>query len=147
MIYHVEHFGSELKLQLLAEGRCFEQRQVQIRVTRTDQRIAAEAPEVLRSGQAGSCAAVARRVQSAGYFEGRQVQEIVRCVSARIRVSHDVRAREEFACAVVVVKQIDVKRAPRAQCEDPIKLPAVAELRIALPKSWNVISERPHQPV
>src|SRR6185369_9239602 len=147
MIEYIENLGSELQLQLLAERRRFEQRQIQVRVARTDQRVAAQAAKVLSARYARRRAAVARWVQSARDLERRKVQEIVGRVSACIRIADDVGSRKEFARAVVVVKQVHVKRAPASQREDPVQLPAVAEFRVALQESRNLIAERPHQPM
>src|SRR6266404_5453708 len=112
MIEYIEDFGSELQLKLFAERRRLEQRQVQIRIARTDQRVATQATKVLGARYARRRAAVSVRVQRARDLERRQVQEIVRRVSSRVWVADAVGARAEFACAVVVVKQVDVKWTP-----------------------------------
>src|SRR5438093_4166482 len=93
---YAEHFGPDLKLQLLAERRRLEQRQIEICVPGTYQRVPAQASEVLRARSARGCAAVACRVQRARDLERRQVQEVVGRVRAGERIADEVRARKEL---------------------------------------------------
>src|SRR6185503_12704661 len=110
MIEDVEDLGSQLNFQLLSDVRVFEDREVDVVITRTAQGIATKRTEMPGAGNARTGAAVARGIKRARHFEGRQVDKPIRRACARIRITDEIGSREKLAGVVVVVKQRQVKR-------------------------------------
>jgi hypothetical protein len=72
-------------------------------------------------------------------LKGREVQKPFVAGRARVGVADEVWAREELARAVVVVEEVQVERIPRAERDDAVQLPAVAEARVLLPEVRHVV--------
>ena len=130
MIEDVEDLGSQLNFQLLSDVRVFEDREVDVVITRATQGIATKRTKMPGAGNARTGAAIARRIKCAGNFEGRQVDELIRRACACIRITDDIGSREKLARVVVIVKQRQVKRIAGANGDDRVELPAFAETRM-----------------
>lgn len=110
VIQDIKNLRAQLQRDVFGYFRRFEHRKIEIFIPRTDERISAEAAEMI-----GSRHANAVRVERAGDFERRQVQEIIRRARSGVRVADQIGTREKFAGAVVIVEEVDVKRRARAK--------------------------------
>ena len=98
----------------------FEDREVDVVITRSTQCVATKRAKVPGAGNAGTGTAVARRIERAWNFECRQVDEAVRRASAGVRIADEIGSWEKLAGVVVIVKQCQVKRIAAADRYDRV---------------------------
>src|SRR5205085_3239513 len=106
MIEEIENLCAQLEFDALVQRRRLKDREIEVAITRPNQRVAAQTPEVHRARQTRGGAAIARRVECAGHFEGGEIQETIWPARTGEGIADQIGAREEFARAVVVVEQV-----------------------------------------
>src|SRR6185369_3796763 len=118
MIEDVEDFSSQLYAQVLRDVSVFEDREVDVVITRTAQSVAAKRAEVPRAGNARPGTPITGGIKRAGHLESREVDESIRLARARVRIADQIGSREKLARVVVIVKQRQVKRIAAAHRHD-----------------------------
>src|SRR5689334_7277305 len=130
MVEDIEDLRSQLYSQLLRELRVLEDREVDVVISRTTQRVSTERTEVPGAGNTRSSTPIAGRIERARHFESTEVDELIGRVRARVRISDQIGPREQLAGVVVIVKQRQVKRITAADRHDRIQLPTTTEPRM-----------------
>ena len=80
-------------------------------------------------------------IQCAWNLKCRKVKKSIRPTCSCVWIANQIRARKIFACSVVIVKKIYVKRTSRTKRDDRIELPTVADARMILTKIWQLIAQ------
>src|ERR1043165_3560610 len=96
MVEDVEDLRAQLHAQVLSELRVFEDREVDVLITRPTQRVAAKRTEVPSSRNAGCGAAIAARIERTGNFESGKVDELIGRVRTGVRIADEIRPREKL---------------------------------------------------
>src|SRR5437868_10546534 len=104
MIEDVEDFRAQLKSQFLGDVSVFEDRNVDVAITWSAQRVSTKRSEMPRARNTRSSTAVTRWIQRARHLEGRQIDEPVRRTRARIRITDEIGSREKLTGVVVIIK-------------------------------------------
>ena len=142
MIEDVEDFGAQLQAQFFRDVSVFEDREVDVVITGTTQRVTAERAKVPGAGNARSSTAVAGRIKCARHFECREVDETIRRACAGVRIADEIGSREKLAGVVVVIEQRQMKRIPAPHRHNRIQLPALAETGMGFGEVWNTVADR-----
>ena len=120
MIEDVEDLSSQLNPQLLSDVSVFEDREVDVVITRPTQRVSTKRTKMPRAGNTRTRTAVAGRIKRAGTLNAERLMNLIRRAGACIWIADDIRSREKLARVVVIIEQRQVKRIAGADRHDRV---------------------------